>query len=112
MPALWVVILAAILIAVGVFLLYNLDRDIADNKLLKIVLPGIVLIVLGMYLLFGNIPVEVIKKKVWGIVLSAAGFWTAFRFPDNMDHQPEAFGWTAFIFGIMLMIVGIFLVFF
>ena len=112
MPAIWIVILAAILIAVGAFLLYNLDRGLAENNLLKVILPGIILVGLGLYLIFGSIPVEVIKKKVWGIVLFFFGWWLAFRFPAALEHQPKEFGWTGFVMGIISVVIGVWLIFF
>ena len=112
MPALWVVLLAAILIAVGAFLLYNLDRSLEDTKLLWVILPGIVFVGLGLYLIFGSIPVEVIKKKVWGIVLFLFGWWFAFRFPGTYEHQPKEFGWTGFVVGTISLVIGVWLIFF
>lgn len=100
------------MVAVGAFLLYNLDRGLTDNNLLKVMLPGIALIALGIYLIFSGIPVEVIKKKVWGIGLSLFGFWFAFRFPGAMEHQPKEMGWTGFVVGIICLVVGVWLVFF
>ena len=112
MPSLWVVIIAAIMIAVGAFLLYNIDRGLADNNLLKVVLPGILLVGLGIYLLFSGISVELLKRKAWGLGLFLFGIWFTFRFPDTAEHQPAAMGWMGFIIGIVSIVIGIWLVFF
>lgn len=102
-------IIAAILIAFGIFLLYFLDRDIEENKMYMVLFLGLGFVVVGIYALFYSVPVELLKKKILGLAMSVAGFWLVFKFPGATEVQGEGFGLSGIIIGLVLMIVGLFL---
>ena len=99
---------AALLVGIGIFLLYFLDRDIDDNKLYIALFTGIATLIGGVYLLFYSVPTEVIRQKVIGFILVLAGFWMVFKFPSAMDYQPEGMGLTGVLIGLVLLILGLY----
>lgn len=99
-------VVAAIMIALGIFMLYFLDRDVSDKMMYSALFGGGALVLVGIYLLFYTIPAEIIKRKVLGLALSGAGFWLTFKFPGAVEYQGEM-GYTGIIFGIILLVVGI-----
>ncbi len=102
-------IAAAILIALGVYLLYFLDRDLEENKMYLVLFIGLALVALGIFVIFAAMPVELIKMKVLGLSMAVAGFWLTFKFPGASEIQGEGFGLLGIILGLILMIVGIIL---
>lgn len=104
-------VVAAILIALGIFILYFLDRKVEDQKMYWALFGGTGLLLAGIYLLFYAIPTEIIKRKVIGLILSVVGFWLTFKFPGATEYQGEQ-GYTGIILGIITLVVGIYLLLF
>ncbi len=102
-------IVAAILIAFGIFLLYFLDRELEENKMYMVLFLGLALVALGIFTIFYAIPVELIKMKVLGLAMSVAGFWLAFKFPGATEVQGEGFGLTGIILGLIILVIGLYL---
>ncbi len=102
-------IAAAILIALGIFLLYFLDRELEENKMYLILFIGLAFVALGIYIVFVAISAELIKTKILGLAMAVAGFWLAFKFPGASEMQGEGFGFAGIILGLILMIIGIIL---
>lgn len=100
-------LVAAILIALGIFILYFLDRDIEDKKMYVALFGGGALVLGGIYLLFYTIPADIIKRKVIGLFLSIVGFWMTFKFPGATEYQGEM-GYTGILLGLVMLIFGIY----
>ena len=100
-------IAAAILIALGVYLLFFLDRDIEENKMYLVLFIGLTLVALGIYIIFAAMPVELIKMKVLGLSMAIAGFWLTFKFPGATEMQGEGFSLMGIILGLILLVVGL-----
>ena len=101
--------IAVVLLAVGVFLLYFLDRDITDNQMYIVFFAGLAFILLGGYIVFREIPVEILKKKLYGLVLFVSGLWLTFRYPSSNDIQPEGMSVLGIIIGLIFTIFGLYL---
>lgn len=100
-------VVAAILIALGIFILYFLDRGIKDKEMYGAMFGGGILLLAGIYLLFYTIPADIIKRKVLGMAIGTIGFWMTFKFPGATEYQGEM-GYTGIIFGIIMLVVGIY----
>lgn len=100
------IIIAAILIAFGFFFVYHLDRDIGEKYANMVLIGGLVLIGLGGFILVKVLTWPVLKIKLIGLVVMLAGYWLVTKFPDVTDYQQEGLGWTAVIMGVVLMIIG------
>ncbi|RLG14289.1 MAG: hypothetical protein DRN71_03290 [Candidatus Nanohalarchaeota archaeon] len=102
-------IAAAILVALGIYLLYFIDRELEENKMYLVLFVGLALVALGIFVIFATMPVELIKMKVLGLSMAVAGFWLAFKFPGASEIQGESFGLLGILLGLIIMIVGIIL---
>lgn len=105
------IIIAAILIAVGIFLIYFLDRVMKkeDWEMYVALGVGIVLILTGLYVAFYNIPIEILQKKLAGFIIGVIGFFLVFKAPDITDYQPSSFGGLSILIGLFLLIIGLYL---
>ena len=103
------VVIASILIAVGIFLMYFLDRELEENKMYLVLFTGLACVALGIFALFYAIPAELLQKKILGLGLSAVGFFLVFKFPGAVDIQGSGFGYTGIIVGLFMLVGGLFL---
>lgn len=107
------VIGAAILIAFGVFIIFfSVDSDASDAKLLLILFIGIVSIFAGGWLILSKISFGLILRKLAGLVLGFIGAFLLIGFPDIQDYQRRGFGITGIFIGLILAIVGFYLLLF
>ena len=107
------IILAAVLIAFGLMTVYFIiDTGVSDQKLMGILLLGLLCIGGGVYVLLQALTLAVILKKLAGLVLILVGLFFIIGFPDIIDYQPSNFGRAGIFIGIVLMVIGIWLLFF
>ncbi len=106
----WIVIVAGLVIALGVMMLYRIvDREgVTDKTLYPIMILGLVLIFGGFYLIFYFIPAEIVKRKIYGFVLTVFGFWLTFKFPDSGSHQGGDMSVLGMLFGIVMLVLGLY----
>lgn len=107
---LWI---SAILIGVGIFLLFLIEKLKGDDTRMYIALfTAIGMIIAGGWLLYTNVPHEILKKRFWGIIITLAGAYLVFEYPQSTDYQPQNFGYTGILIGLILLIAGIYMLFF
>lgn len=104
------VLFAGLLISIGVVMLYRMvDRgEVEDKNLYIIMIVGSILIFGGVSLIFAYIPAEIVKRKIYGFVLTAFGFWLVFKFPSADAHQGGDMAVAGIIFGIIMLVLGLY----
>ncbi|MBI4018608.1 MAG: hypothetical protein HY368_03290 [Candidatus Aenigmarchaeota archaeon] len=107
------IIAAAVLIAVGLFVIFfSIDSDANDSKLLFMLFLGVVLIFAGGWLILSKLTWGVVVRKVAGLFLGALGFFLFAWFPDIQDYQKVGMTKTGIFFGIVFFIIGLYLLLF
>ena len=104
------VLFAGIIISLGVVMLYKIvDRgEVNDKNLYLILILGSIFIFGGFTLIFSFIPAEIVKRKIYGFILSALGFWLVFKFPAAPDHQDGDMALVGILFGIVMLVIGLY----
>ncbi|MBU4246426.1 MAG: hypothetical protein ABIF85_06885 [Nanoarchaeota archaeon] len=106
-------LLSAILIGVGLFLAFMIEKLKAnDTKMYIALTASIILIVAGGWMLYTTVSAELIKRRLWGIIITLFGAYMVFGFPSSTDYQPEGFGYTGVLIGLVSLIGGIYLLLF
>jgi hypothetical protein len=108
------IIVGAILLAFGIIAIYmsiEESKD-ADIKFLVILLIGIIFAITGGWILVTTITLEVIIRKIVGIGLALFGFFMITGFPDVEEYQSHDMGRAGIIIGLVVLIIGIYLVLF
>ena len=104
---------AAILIAFGLLIIFfSAESKTGDEKFMLIFLLGIACVVIGAWIIITKITLAVLLKKLAGLILAGVGFFLVTGFPDITQYQNEKMGITGVFIGIVLIIVGLFLLFF
>src|SRR3990167_5553381 len=107
------IIIAAILIAFGVMTIYfSIEEGMSDAKLMGIFILGLLAVGGGMFILVRTLTLIVILKKIAGLILGAAGLFFILGFPDVKDYQREGMGKAGIFIGIVLLVIGVWLLFF
>lgn len=107
------VIGAGLLIAFGFLAIYfSSDSSIKDSRYLIYILLGIACIVAGGWVLLTKIGLALMLVKLSGLILALLGFFLVVKFPDVTEYQPADMSKTAIFMGIIMLIVGIYLLFF
>ena len=106
-------IFGLIVVAIGFYLVYMLHKNKYNGlKTSIILLISLVLLFGGLYILTYNISFELIKRRVYGLILFIMGFWLTFMFPADTEHQPEDMAHFAILIGLIVLAGGIWLMFF
>ncbi len=107
------IIIAAILIAFGLLSIYfSIEEGISDNRLILVLVIGILSVVAGLWLLFTKITLAVILTKLAGLILAGFGLFMILSFPDIPDYQYEGLAFSGVFIGIVVFVIGVyFLVF-
>ncbi|MBI2578222.1 MAG: hypothetical protein HYW26_00775 [Candidatus Aenigmarchaeota archaeon] len=108
------IIAAAVLISFGVFaIIFSVDSGADDPKLLFILFIGAVFIFAGGWIIISKITWEFIIRKIAGLLLGALGIFLVVGFPDVApDYQRAAMSKTGVFFGLIFLIIGIYLLLF
>lgn len=107
------IIIGAILIAFGIMTIYfTIEEGVSDAKLMGIFILGLLSAGAGVFVLVKTLTLIVILKKITGLILGAAGLFFILGFPDIIDYQREAMGKAGIFIGIVLFIIGMWLLFF
>jgi len=108
------IILGAILLAFGFLSIYWSieENDFDDRRMSVVLLLGIICIIAGGWIIFSRISLWLILQKIAGIILALVGFFLVTGFPDVTDYQPEGMGKAGILIGLILLIIGIYLIFF
>lgn len=104
---------AAVMIAFGLLAVYlSIEGGKGDSKLIIIMLIGIALIVGGGWIIATRISLALLLAKIAGLILLAIGFFLIWGFPDSPDYQHRGMANTGVFLGIVLFIIGIYLLVF
>lgn len=105
--------LSAVLIGLGLFLAFLIEKTKGDDKKMYIILLlSVALIASGGWLLYKTVPSDILKRRFWGILITLFGGYMVFGFPSTAEYQTEAFGYTGILIGLVALIGGICLVLF
>ena len=106
-------LLSAVLIGVGLFLAFLIEKLKKNDKYMYLALfTSIILIVAGGWMLYTSVSAELIKRRLWGILITLFGAYMVFGFPTTSEYQTEAFGYTGVLIGLVSLIGGIYLLLF
>lgn len=105
------IILAAILIAFGGLSLYISigEKGGGDAKLLFIMIIGFVCLFGGLWIIVQELTLMLILKRLGGLILAAIGLFMIIGFPGSKSYSPSGYNRTAAFFGIILLVVGLYL---
>ena len=108
------IIAAAVLIAFGLFTIYmSAESSLNDKNIIVVLLLGIAALIAGGWIILTHITLAMILTKLAGLILLGAGFFLIFGFPDVMgEYQPEGMSRAGIFFGLILLIIGAYLLFF
>jgi hypothetical protein len=107
------IIAAAILLAFGLLTIYfSLEKQEKDTDLIIALLIGIASAVGGAWIILTRLTLALILTKLAGLILLVIGVFLIVGFPDVTEYQPEGMGYTGVFFGIIFLVVGLWLLFF
>ena len=108
------VIFAAVLIAYGILSIYfTIESDANDQKMLIVLLLGIGAILAGGWIIVTKITLGILLTKLAGLILVGAGAFLIFGFPGLMgEYQWEGMSKAGVFFGLILLIIGGYILFF
>jgi len=107
------IIIAAILLAFGLLSIYfSIEEGISDNRLILILVVGVLSVVAGLWLVFIKITLAVILTKLAGLLLAGFGLFMILGFPDIPDYQYEGFAFSGVFIGIVVFVIGIYFLLF
>lgn len=107
------IIVAAVLIAFGLLSIYfSIEENVGDNKLMLILVIGILSVVAGLWLIVVKITLAVILKKIAGLVLTGFGLFMVISFPDITDYQLQTFSFSGVFIGLIVLVIGVYLLLF
>ncbi len=107
------IIAAAVLIAFGILTIYfTISSDVKDLRLMLIMVIGAVSVILGIWIIISTLTLGVVLKKLAGLVISLFGVFLVIGFPDVAEYQQAGFSKTGIFIGIVLTVIGAYLLFF
>jgi lipopolysaccharide export LptBFGC system permease protein LptF len=109
----WDVILGAILLAFGFLVIYfSSDQSKSDNAYLIALLVGIACVVAGGWIILTKVTLALLLKRIGGIILAAIGLFLIIGFPDVINtYQPEGYSKAGVFIGLVLLIIGLYMMF-
>lgn len=106
-------VLGFFLFAFGLFVMYVSFQFSIDQNYFYVVFPlSILLVSLGSYIIYINVPLSLIFRKFFGFVLSVIGYWFIFRFPDAKEYQFPTYTLIGILIGIISLAWGLYLLLF
>lgn len=107
------IIIAAVLIAFGIMSIYfTISMDVKDMRLMLVLIIGAVSLIAGMWLIISTLTLGVVLKKLAGLVLAAFGVFLVVGFPDISEYQQFGFSKAGIFIGIILTVIGAYLLVF
>ena len=108
------VIVAAILVAFGVLTIFFMsETKMNDTKATAMLIISVVLILIGGWLFISSVGIFFIIQKIIGLILLGVGIFMIVGFPGTMgEYQPKGMAKTGIFIGIILIIIGAYLLFF
>ncbi len=107
------IVAAAVLIAFGILSIYfTISSDVKDLQLMLILVIGAVSVILGIWIIISTLTLGVVLKKLAGLVISLFGVFLVIGFPDVAEYQQAGFSKAGIFLGIVLTVIGAYLLFF
>ena len=107
------IIAAAVLIAFGIMTIYfTISSNVKDLKLMMILVLGAVSAIVGIWIIISTLTLGVVLKKLAGLAVSLFGLFLVIGFPDVAEYQQFGFSRAGIFLGIILTIIGIYLLLF
>ncbi len=107
------VIGGAVLIAFGILsILFSIENDFSDTKLIGVFIIGIIAIIAGFWLLALSLTWILIIRKIVALILLGFGFFMVKDFPDITDYQKGGMSLLGVFIGVILLIIGIYFILF
>jgi len=109
----WDVIAGAVLLAFGLLVIYFSTEALkSDEKYFLALLVGIICIVAGGWIILTHVTLALILKRLAGLILTGVGVFIITGFPDvTPDYQPKEMSRAGLLIGLILLIVGLYLLF-
>jgi hypothetical protein len=109
----WEVIAGAVLLAFGLLVIYfSTQGSKTDEIYFLSLLVGIVCVVAGGWIILSTVTLALILKRLAGLILAGIGVFMLTGFPDvSPDYQPVAMSKAGILIGLILLIIGIYLLF-
>ncbi len=106
-------IAASVLLAFGIVAIYFSFEEAKNDKTMSVVLiVGVLAIIAGGWLFISQLSIAVVLRKIAGLVLAVIGGFLVFGYPGSSDYQKSGFAVTGIFIGMVVLIFGLFLLFF
>lgn len=108
------IIAAAVLLAFGILTIwFSFESSLNDKNLVLVLLVGIAAIIAGGWIIITKLTLALILTKLAGLVLAGVGLFLVIGFPDvNLDYQRVGMSKAGVFIGLILLIIGAYLLFF
>lgn len=107
------IIFAAGLIAFGILTIYfAINESIGDNRLMLILLIGVGCILAGTWLLIDTLTIDLLLRKLFGIIMSGLGLFLLLGFPDILEYQREGMSRAGIFIGLFVLVIGVYFLLF
>lgn len=107
------IIAAAVLIAFGLLSIYfSVSEGEKDETLLLILAIGTAALILGLWLLITKLTLPLLLRKLAGLFLALAGGFLVLGFPDISEYQRFGMSKAGIFLGLIILIIGIYFLFF
>lgn len=103
------IIAGAVLLAFGFFVIYfSFESKNNDRSFLAVFVIGIVLVLVGGWIILTTITIEMLLRKIGGLILAIIGLFLLTGFPDIVDYQQKGMSKAGVFIGFILLIVGVY----
>ena len=108
------IVVAAVLLAFGFLTIwFSFESDLNDKNLVLVLLLGIAAILAGGWIIITKITLALLLTKLAGLILAGLGLFLVIGFPDvNKDYQRVGMSKAGVFIGLVLLIIGAYLLFF
>ncbi|MEK6888172.1 MAG: hypothetical protein AABX14_04480 [Candidatus Aenigmatarchaeota archaeon] len=108
------IIVAAVLLAFGILSIWlSFESDLNDKNLILVLLVAIAAIIAGGWIIITKLTLALVLTKLAGLVLAGIGLFLIIGFPDvNPDYQRVGMSKAGIFIGLILIIIGAYLLFF
>lgn len=107
------IIIAAVLIAFGILSVYfSIEEGEKDETLLIILAIGAASLFIGLWLLVTKLTLALLLRRLAGLFFTFIGAFLVFGFPDITDYQRKEMSRAGIFIGLIVAVIGIYLLFF
>lgn len=108
------IIVAAVLLAFGILAIWlSFESSLDDKNLVLVLLVAIAAIIAGGWIIVTKLTLALVLTKLAGLVLAGIGLFLVIGFPDvNPDYQRVGMSRAGVFIGLILLIIGAYLLFF